>query len=298
MRNRVFTYVVVICALLVLALALSFLLMHRESRPINIGPLPDREIVFTDDAAGLGFINADGSGYTTISLPWAAFYGTNWSFDGNYLAMRRPTSYDPGEGYPMLVSAEGDVLECPGFQGAGRVWGVSETNVVAGIFTVPYETEEVTLLDMVTCERLDTLYSGTDVGDVAISSQGWLAIVDGDGIRIQDPEGEEAFYEPGGYEPAWSPDGEWLAYASYRYTDDPLTPAMEGPGINIIRREGTDRTEIVSPGGGPSWSPDGEWIVYCHYATISKVNVDTGENILLYSGHIAAFPSWRWSDGQ
>jgi TolB protein len=59
----------------------------------------------------------------------------------------------------------------------------------------------------------------------------------------------------GVYDPAWSPDGQWLAYA-----------AREGDQTQIwvMHPDGTGRQQIVGDGRnrGPAWSPDGTQIAF------------------------------------
>jgi hypothetical protein len=170
----------------------------------------------------------------------------------------------------------------------GYVWGVGGTDVVVHVGGDDHGWEYIVLLDMATCEMIDTLYSARSITNVAVSPQGWLAIaVHREGLLILTPEGEEVFRVPdscciGG----WSRDGEWLAFEVHH---------EDVTSIDIVRRDNSERRQVVAPGARPSWSPDGQWIVYAYGDyIIYKVNVDTGEIVQLYDG--GYFPSWRWTD--
>lgn len=62
-------------------------------------------------------------------------------------------------------------------------------------------------------------------------------------------------HHEGAYDPAWSPDGKWLAYAT-----------RQGGKTNIwaMRPDGTDNHPLTDGGGdrGPAWSPDGDYLAF------------------------------------
>lgn len=68
-------------------------------------------------------------------------------------------------------------------------------------------------------------------------------------------------------EPAWSPDGRWIAYIRYR-NGAPLDEGRYDSESELwrVRSDGTDHRSIASSGGlirsSPSWSPDGRLIVF------------------------------------
>jgi len=77
----------------------------------------------------------------------------------------------------------------------------------------------------------------------------WIAERDGSNpARLSDDDASEHF-------PAWSPDGEWIAYASWRGEDG---------GLFKVRAAGGEPVRVSTTGGvydHPAWSPDGARIV-------------------------------------
>mgnify|MGYP000889828828 CR=1 FL=1 len=86
------------------------------------------------------------------------------------------------------------------------------------------------------------------------------------------------------YEPAWSPDGKWIAF-NHKSIDE--------SGIYLISPDGE---EIIkwhdSNPEAPAWSPDGKWIAFSDGAQIYKKKID-GDSLtqLTFKGK-NFFPSW------
>ena len=87
-------------------------------------------------------------------------------------------------------------------------------------------------------------------------------------------------------EPAWSPDGEWIAFVHAE-----LTPGA--PGIYLISPDG-QRIQQWHEGFAqtPAWSPDAQWIVFSENAQIwkKKINGDSLSQLTFEGRNF--FPAW------
>ncbi|MFB0545795.1 MAG: SH3 domain-containing protein, partial [Anaerolineae bacterium] len=124
-------------------------------------------------------------------------------------------------------------------------------------------------------------------------------------VRLEDGYFQELYSHDHSYSPTWSPDGEWIAYASdkgiYRTREENATSALtRDPNIGEITDRWYDRS--------PAWSPDGTRIAFQyrshdHYE-IMVMNADgSGRTLLTKSPVLAETPinsvSPAWSpDGQ
>lgn len=108
----------------------------------------------------------------------------------------------------------------------------------------------------------------------------WRAALDGSGAA---PLAESATEN---YAPAWSPDGEWIAYQS--------NAGSTVSEVWIMRRDGQDARRLTFTTNGwsraPSWSPDGRWLAFvssqsgsagADYGEVFAVAVEGGDVVQL-----------------
>jgi Tol biopolymer transport system component len=85
--------------------------------------------------------------------------------------------------------------------------------------------------------------------------------------------------------PAWSKDGEWLAYNFMDGSSGSLP-------LYVSKKDGSGQKSLgVKSNDTPAWSPDGEWLVYERDTNIYKFNLQTGQEIKIFEG--GASPDWR-----
>jgi Tol biopolymer transport system component len=87
-------------------------------------------------------------------------------------------------------------------------------------------------------------------------------------------------------EPAWSPDGETIAFV--RGSTDPGVH-----GIYFINPDGENLRQIYTGNAGaPSWSPDGKWLAFHQGAQIYKMHVEKDSLVQLTFEGRNFNPSW------
>jgi Tol biopolymer transport system component len=106
-------------------------------------------------------------------------------------------------------------------------------------------------------------------------------------IKLPNPE-VELFLDENAGDPAWSPDGKFIAYSKVK---------QYSSVICIIPAEGGVSRELTAPGPyfAPEWTPDSEEVVFAEHLpgerfAVSSVNIKTGRTEVITEG---LDPSWH-----
>ncbi len=101
-------------------------------------------------------------------------------------------------------------------------------------------------------------------------------ITSGDKINLtKDYEGEDNM-------PAWSADGDWIAFRSER----------NDGGIFIMSALGGHPRQVATHRGDPGWSPDGTKLVYSYAGKMYLVALNSGAAVHIPLPHSVMEPSW------
>ena len=189
--------------------------------------------------------NADGSGERKLSSGVDFEYNATFSRDGNWIVF---TSERDAHGQADIYRIRPD--------GSGR----------------ERLTDHIAMDDQAALSP-----DGTRVAFVSTREQHtaniWVLDLETRALRnvTGDLDGAADGLPRGYFRPAWSPDGQWLAFSSDRNTEWVGHERGAGAGhhqalsVYVIRPDGTDLRRITAPGmsaGSPEWSPDGNRLVF------------------------------------
>ncbi len=285
-------------------------------------PFPDADIVYRGDEE-LGFINADGSGLTTIrfNVAYNNFVST-WEspmIAGDDEALIVAVTNYPGLMGKIFAAHPGEVAMDCGWGGIVRLAADGHH-----LLLETFEGQKKYLpKDCGTGNPPEKVYSGISGALSPDEQYSAEARWSGSGadykpsLVLHDLKtGEEKIVGEGTL-PVWSRDGQWLAYTG------PDGIYIVQAGVVNAKPKRLVSLEILHPEFGrkvyttdegslyyppiASWSPDGRWLVYheyhsdpvgrrakfaAKYYSIAKVNVETGETTKLLDGGFSPF--WRW----
>ena len=193
---------------------------------------PDGEkIAFASNREGIFHIyvvNVDGSGLEKLTDDPAGDLSPRWSPDGTQIAFSRTGSLyvmnSDGSNARQLIVAEPEATAPP---------------CKAGAFLGGWSPDG---------QRL-TFYAASSTRGI-----GQICTIGLDGSEPTLVASEPPAYH---VEPAWSPDGEWIAYRFVQPDDN--------AEIYKVRPDGTSSTDLTNDPGAdiePTWSPDGKWIAF------------------------------------
>lgn len=227
--------------------------------------------------------NADGSGERRLLRDSKLEYDASFSADGQWIAF---TSERNGSADLYRVRSDGSGFEQLTADAAfdDQAAFSADNKQIAFVSTRGTGSTHIWVLDL--------------------TNQKLRNVTGGRGLRV--PDGRLAGY----FRPQWSPDGQWLAFASDRDTafEDRQLPApgwehLQRSAVYVIRADGSELRKLSNESeyaGSPKWSADGTQVVFYSMdaahtfaartsgngvqSQIVAVNVSSGERKELTSG--------------
>jgi TolB protein len=252
---------------------------------------PDRKwIVFSSNRTGpwddLYVMDADGGNVRQLTdTPEVSEHDAAWSPDGRHIAYsgqpRSPmaadgTRQDRQPAQIWIIDADGSnarALTSGSSRNMSPAWSPDGSTIV---FVSDRHAD------------IDMNLIGTDEGDLGIY------VMERDGSNIRRLTEDAAT----GVSPAWSPDGQWIAFAFAAGRDDKAQ-------IYVINPDGSNQRRLTNDppaSGRPTWSPDGREIAFnCGPAfgqwskfEICVIRADgSGFRTLTQNEVFDAHPDWR-----
>jgi Tol biopolymer transport system component len=232
-------------------------------------PGTNGKIAFADGYGGshVYTINSDGTGQTTLDIG----YDPAWSADGRKIA------YITGADHLATMTADGSgKIDL----GVHPLVGGSDPDYFSYLGDPAWAPDggQIAFTE-------DTCYP-----DGLCISNLWIVNADGSGRHVMFPQ-DSNYSENYGFSPAWSPDGQWIAFSgACDYAHTPYLTICkahpDGTSLTPVFHDESDGDSLA-----PDWSPDGTEIVFsvencCNYeGSIWKVRADgTGAGVVRAGG--------------
>jgi Tol biopolymer transport system component len=250
-------------------------------------------------SADAAFPGRNGKLAVGVISPNLPFNFDIWTLEPDGSAMKRLTTDPKWETQPAwspngrwVAFARSDALCCPN-RGGGDIWiarsdGTGERRITGDS---THDTSPAWSPD-----GSQIVFAATsDSPPFAIDPDYDLYVVnaDGTGRRLLVSGARRSEIDP-----AWSPDGTRIAFATDIYRPDGLPHPEAKLGLRTVRPDGTDERVIVPPGQlayDPDWSPDGESLAYTNGLNIFKVSAGGGDSTVFPPGSYTGDrvdPSW------
>jgi hypothetical protein len=214
-------------------------------------------------------MNADGSGLSPITnYEWVLDQDPVWSPDGSRVAFVRFV-HGPDQSY--LVVADADPPSALWSEAVLSVWWP---------FSRPTWSPDGNRIAF-TCQGNPPRWEF----DICVVSAERNLGYSGSGTHGVDNLMNDTWADS---DPAWSPDGAWIAFTTNRESTDGRS------SIAIIRPDGSGFTRLA-PGSRPAWSPDGSRIVFVGEADapgLHVVNADGRGRVRITDDPADRAPSW------
>jgi len=270
-------------------------------------PFPDREIVYGKDLETVVFVHPDGSDPIEVKFDhwtgqtWYYLRHPLWSKSGKkiYFLTKWGVSL-VGLGHPAYWE-EGELLhEC---KDLGWVYQIEEMDEDT-VFMLTKD-QQIVLADLEQCEVIKTVldfseleqdpFSGVYGISYSVKEEALLyglVLQKEDHIVRFDMKTGQSQVLGRGLAPAWSPDGQVIAY-------------IRDDGVYVMNADGSGSRKLAEHGWfdelNPTrdervlrWSPDGKWVLY-HWLedgslVIYRIEIATGKQEVIGEGF---YPDWR-----